>query len=243
MGGCIEVKRFGLAALLSLFLLSALVGIGLCQGVSVGVAEGDYFFYDYFIDGDQWIVSELFPEVYEFFQTRNATDWERREVTAVSGTVITFNVTTGYVNGSEANRIVDFNMTSSHDFWVIGAELEAGEQAGTLADQTPLYINETVQVEYGDETRDVNTVRCWYEQWGNRSIWWDRPTGALVKDGVSFGFYNLETGDEFYVNSWQLLSDTNRWVVPEFPTGTAMALVFVAVTVCVDVYRRRKRLG
>jgi len=33
---------------------------------------------------------------------------------------------------------------------------------------------------------------------------------------------------------------TGSTVIPEFPTGTVMLLVFVAVTVCVDIYRRKK---
>lgn len=240
------MKKIMFALLFSVFTLSALTVPSLSQDVTVGVSVGDWFVYDYFIDGDLWLIDDL-PEsftdghdFYDFFQTWNTTDWERREVTAVSGTVITFNVTTGYINGTETNRIVDFNVTSSNDFWVIGADMEAGEQVGTLDNQEPLYVDETVQWTYEEETRDVNVARCLYEMWGNRSIWWGKQTGVLVKEGVSFGMYNLETGDEFYVNAWQVLSDTNRWVVPEFPSGTVMLLVFVAVTVCVDIYRRKR---
>jgi len=216
---------------------------------TVGVSVGDWFVYDYFIDGDLWLINDFpedfieGPDIIDFFQTWNTTDWERREVVAVSEDIITFNVTTCYINGTETNKIVDFNVTSSHDFWVIEAEMEAGEHIGTLDNQDPLYIIETMQWTYKEETRDTNTAKCWYELWGNRSMWWDKQTGVLVKEGFSFGIYNLETGDEFYVNAWQVLSDTNRWVVPEFPSGTAMLLVFVAVTVCVDLYRRRKLKG
>jgi hypothetical protein len=240
------MKKIMFALLFSIFMLSVLTVPSLSQDVTVDVSVGEWFVYDYFIDGDLWIINDYpenftdSPDFYDFFQTWNTTDWERREVTTVSGTVITFNVITGYINGTETNRIVDFNVTSSNDFWVIGADMEVGEHIGTLDNQDPLYIVETMQWTYEEETRDTNTVRCWYELWGNRSMWWDKQTGVLVKEGVSFGFYNLETGDEFYVNAWQVLSDTNRWVVPEFRSGTVMLLVFVVVTVCVDIYRRKR---
>jgi hypothetical protein len=29
-------------------------------------------------------------------------------------------------------------------------------------------------------------------------------------------------------------------VIPEFPTGTTMLLVFIAITVSIDLYRRKK---
>jgi sulfur carrier protein ThiS len=218
---------------------------GLCQGVSVGVEVGDYFVYDYSIevDGEFYFLLNWGDfDAYDFYQAWNITDWKRREVTAVNGAVITFNVTTGYVNGTETNEVVDFNMTSSHDFWAIGAEMDAGEQAGTLADLDPLYIDETVQLDYEEETRDTNTA-SWADtdivSW--RSMWWDKQTGGLVKELVEFSTTNLENITEsLTINARHVLVDTNRWVVPEFPSGTAMALAFVAVTVCVQVYRRRK---
>lgn len=238
------MKLFGLTVL-GLFLLSALAVSGLCQELAVGVEVGDYFVYDYSIDveGELYMLTDYDPDdVYGFFQTWNTTDWERNEVVAVSGDVITFNVTTVYVNGSETNKIVDFNVTSSHDFWVIGADMEAGEQAGTLADLDPLYIDETVQWTYEEETRDANTAN-WFELSVERSMWWDKQTGVLVKEWACFWVVNLENMEEaLTLTGWHVLADTNRWVVPEFPSGTVMALVFVAVTVCVGIYRRRRLL-
>ena len=239
------MKRVSFASLLLLFLLSAMAASGMCQELSVGVGVGDYFVYDYFIevDGKLYLLPVTGDEldVYGFFQTWNTTDWERREVTAVSGTVITFNVTTRYINGTETNRIVDFNMTASQDFWVIGADMEAGEQIGTSDGENPLYIDETVQWTYEEEIREAHKSD-WIVHWViEHSAWWDKQTGVLIKEWSHFSVINLEKLEEnLTITAWHTLADTNRWVVPEFPTGTVMLLVFVAVIVCVDIYRRKK---
>jgi hypothetical protein len=246
-GENIHVNKMSFSVMLLVFLLSALVVPVTCQEVTVGVAEGDWFTYlcDLEIEGNlSLLVTEYDLNLYADLQSWNETEWERREVMAVSGTLITFNVTTHYVNGSETAETVDFNMTSSDDFWVIGANLEVGEQVGVMGIGT-LYIEETNMWQCDGETREVNEVD-WYPAQDDfvHKRWWDKQTGVLVKYEFEFWQIHLDIPN-YYISlrGLYILSDTNLWVVgSEFPSATAMALVFVAVIVCVDVYRRRKLL-
>ncbi|MDH5595388.1 MAG: hypothetical protein OEY40_01560, partial [Candidatus Bathyarchaeota archaeon] len=49
-----------------------------------------------------------------------------------------------------------------------------------------------------------------------------------------------QTGE--YTTTWSALSritESNVWVIPEFPTWTPMLLVFVILTVSIIVYKQR----
>lgn len=238
------MKRLGLAAL-SLFLLSVFVVSGACQEVTVGVAEGDSFRYEYHItvDGD---ISFFAPfddyseYVYDFFQTWNTTDWELREVAAVSGTVITFNVTTRYVNGTVTNETVDFNLTANHDFWAVGAELDVGTHVGNSSLGDEVYIDEVIQWTYEDETRDTNTVH-WIDWLGvERALWWDKQTGVLVKEWAKHHVEVIGYPEQFVtIHAWHTLTDTNRWEIPEHPT--TMLLMLVLVTATITIYKQKTK--
>ena len=105
-----------------------------------------------------------------------------------------------------------------------------------------LTFNSTVMIDYGDVAGQRETL---YHQsttsaWATviRQYWFDKETGILVRARLDAG-YNLEDQNSTTGTLVELV-DASVWVIPEFPTGTVMLVVFVAVTVCVDIYRRKK---
>jgi hypothetical protein len=226
-------------------MLSLTAVSGVCQEVTVGVVVGDSFMYEYHItvDGDISFYTpfdDYSEYIYDFFQTWNTTDWELREVTAVSGTVITFNVTTCYINGTVTNELVDFNLTSNHDFWAVGAELDVGAYVGNSSLGDDVYIDELIQWTYEEETRDTNTVH-WIGWLGvERALWWDKQTGVLVKEWNKYHVEVIGYPEQFVtIHAWHILTDTNRWEIPEHPT--TMLLMLVLVTATITVYKQKTK--
>ena len=245
-----RMKKTMFALLFSIFMLSVLTVPSLSQDVTVGVAVGDWFMYE----GDLvlWEADEGVPfpphQMYSFLQTWNESDWQKRTVVNVSGTTITYEIVTHYKNGTEVTTTVDEGVTSAFTYYAIGANLGPGDEARSSIFGDPMIINETIAREYGDLTRETNYCE-WASMYSNPlptlsdvythdDFYWDKATGILV-EWVYNGSLSMAEGNATY-SVIQKLIEANLWVIPEFPTGTVMLVVFVAVTACVDIYRRKK---
>ena len=246
-------KKITLAMLLSVFMLSVLVVPSLSQDVTVGVSVGDWFMYETTIL--DWTVDPGVPfppdQYTEFLYTYNETDWQKYTVTDIVGTTVTFEVLSHWKNGTETTSELTIDITSDQtNFWVIDANLESGDQ---LRDEfylfdflyfPPRYLNDSILVDYETETREVNVLD--YEQPTvnmedsiHSTMLWDKESGVLVKMEAIMN--NTSSLGQKYFAIYEIeLVDANLWVIPEFPTGTVMLLVFVAVTVSIAVYRRKK---
>ena len=246
-------KEITLAMLLSVFMLSVLAVPSLSQDVTVGVSVGDWFMYETTIL--DWIVDPGVPfppdQYTEFLYTYNETDWQKYTITDIDGTTVTFEVVTHWKNGTETTSELTIDITSDQtNFWVIEANLESGDQ---LRDEfylfdflyfPPRYLNDSTPVDYETETREANVLD--YEQPVvnmedsiHSTMLWDKESGVLVR------YYNVmnntsSLGDKYFVIFEIELVDANLWVIPEFPTGTVMLFVFIAVTVSIAIYRRKK---
>jgi hypothetical protein len=245
-----EMKKVILVMLLAVFMLSAMAVPSLSQDVTVGVSVGDWFMYE----GDLvlWEADDGVPfpphQMYSFLQTWNESDWQKRTVTNVSGTTVTYEIVTHYKNGTEVTQTVDEGVTSAFTYYAIGANLGPGDQARASIFGDPMILNETIDREYGDITRETNycewssfysnPLPTLYDVYTHDDFYWDKATGILA-EWVYNGSLSMAEGNATY-SVIQKLIDANVWVIPEFPTGTVMLLVFVAVTVCVDIYRRKK---
>jgi hypothetical protein len=247
-----RMKKILLAMLLSVFLFSAMTVPSMSQDVTVGVSVGDWFIFEATIL--EWIAEPDVPfppdQYMTILYTFNETDWEKYTVTDVSGGYVTFEIVTHWKNGTEPTSEQTIEIASIENFRFIPANLESGDLLRDeftlfgLLHYPPQYLNDSVLVDYETETREANVLD--YEQptlypedsVHTRSLW-DKETGVLIK---SQNVYNNTSalGQKFFVRYEIELVEANLWVIPEFPTGTAMLLIFVAVTVCVEVYRRKK---
>ena len=239
------MKKVIFAMLFALFLLSAMAVPSLSQDLTVGVSLGDTFTYEgtwshNVISGGTTIPNQLVT-----YQYWNETDSITRTVTDITGTMVTFENEYHFSNGTSATDTIVEDITNPG--WVhlcVGANMEPGDTF--YYDETYLgdYLsfNSTEMIDYGGATGPRETL---YHQsttyaWATviRQYWFDKETGILVRAKLD-AEYNFEDQNSTTGTLVELV-DSNVWVIPEFPTGTVMLLVFVAVTVCVDIYRRKK---
>jgi hypothetical protein len=130
----------------------------------------------------------------------------------------------------------------------ISANLNANDTLYTSGPISHYTINETLTRTYPDSVRETNLLNMTYEySWTidetqyyyyfTENFYWDKAAGIIVED--YFGEIN-QTGE--YTTSWSSLyriTESNVWVVPEFPTWTAILIVFVIITAATVLYKRR----
>lgn len=231
-------KKIVLLTLFSVFLLSAMTVPSLSQ-VTVGVSVGDTFTWVGTYTHETNDPSQMVPGQVSPYAFWNETDSMNATVTEISGTNVTFEKVWYYSNGTDVTETEVQNITNTPvGYLCIGADLEAGDDFTQYDSYSygPLQINKTETFEYGDLTRDTNYHISITGLWAvvTRQYWFDKETGICVRaqltavlEGISTTEYILE------------LTATNLWVVPEFPTGTVMLFVFVAVIVPIALYRRK----
>jgi len=208
----------------------------------------------------EWIAEPDVPfppdQYVEFLYTYNETDWQKLTVTDIAGSNVTFDVLLHWKNGTETTYELEEDITSGTWTFVIGANLEAGDQVkdefllfGALT-YPPRYINETIVVDYGTGTRETNVLDYDHPTSPlspaaslHSTTLWDKETGVLIKHHMVFLNNTSGLGHDYSVTFEIELVEANLWVIPEFPTGTVMLLIFVAVTVCVGIYRRKRLKG
>ena len=246
-------KKIVLSALFSVFLLSAMTVPALSQyDWDVGVEVGDTFKYVGTLH--LWSGTASFPPLYlEFLQTYNESDWLEYTVTDIDAENVTFEVTTHWTNGTETVSAMEENMTSSMLPMVIGANLTEGtEIRAEWTDPTwGIYyaariLNAPVMREYFSGTREANVLIYDQDIFGNvfhYEFLWDKETGIRVyfQNSVTDALDMFE--NTYSYNATLELVETNveGWtVIPEYPTETVMLLVFVAITVSIALYGRKK---
>jgi hypothetical protein len=240
------MKKKMLIVLLSVFLLSAMIVPSLSQlDMTVGVSVGDHFTFESVIDAYTTTNASYVPSEFDSpFISLNQSDYVTYTVLDVVDKNITFQILTHWSNGTETTTEQEEAIDTSYNYWAIGANMEAGDvirEASFMSGERT--INETTTMEWGDVTRDVNvhdTIWDWSSWFGvisHRIYYWDKETGMLLKEVIITDY----DGDNGVVHLEQTVEivDTNLWVIPEFPTGTAMLLVFIAITVSIDLYRRK----
>jgi hypothetical protein len=251
-------KKILPAILLSVFLLSAMTVPILSQDVTVGVSVGDWFKYETRIL--DWIAEPDVPfppdQYVEMLYTYNETDWQKLTVTDIAGSNVTLDVLLHWKNGTETTYELETNITSSQTppeaLTVVPANLEAGDQVKTtfllsgVITYPPRYINETILMDYETGTRETNVLDYEHPTWAPESsihstTLWDKETGVLVKNYVVFLNNTSMLGYDYSVTFEIELVEANLWVIPEFPTGTAMLLIFVAITVSISILHKRPK--
>jgi len=251
------MKKIILLTVFSVLLLSIMIVPSLSQEWTVGVNVGDWFMYEGTLVLWEADPGVPFPpnEYALILQEYNVTDWYTYTVTDIVGANVTFEVLTHWSNGTETTSILEEDITTSFSMMVIGANLEPGTQIREEFDWEPIIgfpmiwpprtLNETIMVEYEAGTREMN-VLDWVHPptfgYTPQIYHWDKENGIQTYYQVDSTATDFASGGEYtYIAKFQLVdSSINVLVIPEYPAGTVMLLVFIAITVSIDLYRRKK---
>jgi len=211
----------------------------------VGVTVGDWFKY-----GDitfSWSSNDPNATIPYGFEELSETEWMKMTVTDVSGTNITFQIIFHFKNGTEKtyDNIVDIDTGEGNvTMWAISANLNANDTIYSSFGYSTMKINETIVRTYPDGVRDTNHLNNTAERSGaefyehlSMNNYWDRSCGIIVEMSQE------QTSQiEGYTTIWSLLiriTESNFWVVPEFPTWTSILLLVIVLTVTIVISKRR----
>ncbi len=246
--------------LLNLFLASLLivtvVTLAVAQVRTPGVSVGDLARYaDINVNWSSNDSSATSPEWMEGF---NETEWMFFLITGVSGTNITVQATEHFKNDTErirpgwididtGNSSNETNQTIDMEFSIISANLEVNDTIYSSAEYSTWKINETIVKTYPDETRNTNHLNLTWEfsgtingeiyYYNSMNYYWDKSTGIMVE--MTMEWIN-QTGP--YLTTWSAefsITDSNIWVIPEFPSFLLLPLFIISTLLAVIFYRRK----
>jgi len=232
--------RIVLFSLISIFLLFALVVEASAQTRTVGVRVGNKFRYDIIAT---WSSNDTSATPPSDLVDANNTQWFDVNVTAISGTNITAQLTSHLKNNTEITTSCwkDVNTGSGNmTIFFISANLTAGDLVYTSS--SSLKINETVSRTYSGVKRDANHLNTTSSISGTQTgydLYWDKSTGVLVEELQET---TNQTGTYTTTSSIGLqISSSDLWVVPEFPTWTSALLILIMLTSATWVIARQRQ--
>lgn len=241
-------KKPILLTLCSVFLLCAMVITSAeAQTRTVGVSVGNWFKY-----GDitgSWSSDD--PNATVPYFAFNETEWMTMSIESISGTNITGQMTIHYTNGTEEPEEgwIDIDTGEGEEglLWIISANLDAGHTLYSSGNYSTWMINETVSRTYPGGVRETNHVNFTIEyqmsngieiyQYMSMNFYWDRSSGIQVEMSQE---YISQIGEN--QTSWSFtvkITESNIWVIPEFPIWTTTLLTLVALTVTITICKRR----
>jgi len=262
-----NMKRKSVLLLFSASLLCmAVMASVVAQDRLVGVSEGDWFRYGYFVAycSSNDPNATFLPLGLAGLRQTNETEWMLWSVLSrapnVSSTAVFLKTVTHYSDGTENTDTgyIGVNLGSGiMVFKVISANLNAGDSvyshihSDSKISQT---INRTYpggprETNYMNRTRHLDVVRMNGETMnGTRDEivhwYWDRATGVLVE-------YSSETVMHIgnYTSTWSTsyrLIESNLWTVQEQSTWVTTIIILtilalITVTVSMLVYKRKHK--
>jgi len=230
--------------LFSMFLLSAMVVTSVvAQPRVVGVSVGDWFKYRA-ITGN-WSSDD--PNATFPLLEWNVTEWMLMSVEDVSGTNITFQSTYHLTNGNEVTQRGDVNIDTGDGnvtFSTISADLNVNDTIYSSFGYSTMKINETIVRAYPDSTRNVNHLNTTMEfnvtgfyQYLSVNWYWDRSSGIFVE--MAHEAISEAGGYTTTISVLLRITESNVWVVPEFPSYLILPLFMISTLLAVIVYRRK----
>lgn len=251
------MKKTILIVLLSVFLLSALTVPALAQDLDVGVEVGDWFKYEAKVTQWESDMEFLPPDfVGPLTLADNETNYILYTVTDITpvdgGNNVTFTITYDWKNGSVTEGTYEESVTTANQqIFMIGANMEEGDMVSDTFDFLGMgffdypvrYINETIDFENPDGTRETNVVECSIEIFGSPYdylFYWDKATGMRLYyeehgDVVAFG----EQDAYVYTRIWELVeSSVETLYIPDL-TGPIMLLTLIAITIPIVLHKRK----
>jgi len=229
-----------LLTLTSTLLMLALVAAAQAQPGTVGVVASNTFTYGVTAS---WSSNDPSASPPTSWQNVNETQWMQVAVDEVSGTNITGETITHYVNGTETIRDgwVDlYSGTGSLAFFIISANLVKGDWIYLLATAT---VTDIVPRTYSGGARNTDYLSL-NSSSGTQTVYgdfyWDEPTGALVeflqKTVTQNGAYTTTSTTHYQITG------SNVWTVPEFSTWAPPVITLIAVTSAAVIVAKQKRL-
>jgi hypothetical protein len=243
----VYLKVVALVVLAASIVLPALVR---AVDYNVGVKVGDWIKYGQFTVN--WTGNGTEPS---YVTEEKKIQWVRIDVENVSGTTITFNLTTQFNNGTQTpqTQSVDVASNSMSGFFIIASNLKSGDRVtnGTLS---PI-INQTITGTLMGATRDVNLVNITTTGYGNLTltsrIYWDQTTGIMVEAYTKAPDYGTPTPDETLPSGYSELSakatETNMWsadlvgTLPDNLIYIVAGTVAIVIVVGAAVFVRRRK--
>lgn len=238
-------NKIVLTAFVSSLLLFATVATASAQPRTAGVSAGDWFRYGSI--AATWYSSDPNAKPPAFIEGYNRIQWIVLNVTDIEDTTIIGQFTFHYKNGTESSQLggsVDINTGDGNlNGWIVSSNLYAGQTVYNSS-SSYLTINETINRLYPNSPRETNHVKTNlpFNATGysySQDYYWDRATGILLENHFED---NNQTGAYPTLSSIDLrITDSSVWTIPEFPTLTATAIIFAALTLAVAVQRRNAR--
>lgn len=201
---------------------------------AVGVGPGEQFRYAVALSWN----STTPPSSDSIYTTFAGMQWANVQVTGVSGTNVSGQMTMHYQNGNETTSSgwVDVESGDSNGGMssiIVAANLGVGDETYLL--ENVMIINSTADRTYPGGARATNYAE--YAAVGPsfvENFYWDKATGAAVERDINS---TSQQGADTVLTSLQLtLVDSGAWVVPEFSPMMLLALftafTLVAVTYC-----------
>jgi hypothetical protein len=256
------LKKFAASCLIFFVLaLSLTLNGALAQARTVGVSVGDTFKYTYTLEFNSTNSTDLtLPTMIDsLLEQARAIEWEKMTILSISGTNVTAQTQLHFENGTEKTGI------STSDIAIGQGNLTQFLIASNLSQNDPIYttnsgqdiqiINETIMRDYQSTDRQVNHQSIIsdynvtqeeaallnlssFQQHNTEDIFWDRQIGVLVEMS-----YNMVTQSPTFNANISLnlnLIESNRLVIPEFPTIAHIALVILASGAAIAIYKRKK---
>ncbi len=181
----------------------------------------------------------------------NETEWMNFTVQNIVGTNVTLESTVQFKNGTQKNSIEWINIQTGEgtmNMSLVGANLNVSDPIYESPDYLTWTINETVDRFYPDGMRQTNHLNITVEEvdekmgyyfYESLNFYWDKSTGILVEMNHTMHTYVLNDG---LFTKWSLffqITESNLWVVPEFPTLPLLLTMFVAVSFATAVVKRK----
>jgi hypothetical protein len=204
------MKRLLMVFTLIVFLLFPLViSKAAAQTRLPGVAVGDVFVYDCNV---LWTSTDPNATVPTMWLEQNKTRGIRDVITNVTGSVVTWEQTTYYSNGTESSESLgmDVQYGGEVSIFFIAANLNANDTIGIGFYGSKYWINETILKTYPEGPRETNYLDLNREDI-HYDYYYDKETGLLVdycvqvKQDNSTAFVSLR------------LESSSVWVVTAFP--------------------------
>lgn len=248
------MKKIILTVLLSVFLLSALTVPALAQSLDVGVEVGDWFKYEAKVT--QWESDDEFlPEGFigPLSLAENETNFILYTVTDITpvdgGSNVTFSVTYDWKNGSVTEEtLVESVTTANTNIFMIGANMSEGDLVSDvwnffdIMDYPARYINETIDFENPDGTRETNVVEYHLDVGGtpyDYTFYWDKATGMRLYYENYGDVPAIFTAAYEYTVIWELVdSSVETLYIPDL-TGPIMLLTLIAITIPIVLHKRK----
>ena len=250
------MKKTILIVLLSVFLLSALTVPALAQDLDVGVQVGDWFKYECKVtlwESEDPFLPEGFVGPLNLYE--NETNYILYTVTDITpvdgGNDVTFTVTYDWKNGSVTEvTYVEIVTTANEVIFMIGANMTDGDMVSDTHDflgmgffQYPTrYINETIDFENDDGTRETNVLEYHVDIGGtpyDYIFMWDKATGMRLYYENYGDVPEIFTAPYEYRVIWELVeSSVETLYIPDL-TGPIMLLTLIAITIPIVLHKRK----